>query len=248
MQRSWKDLISEIVDSLPSKFELQDVLKHEAELARHYPNNRHIGAKIRQTLQVLRDQGTIAFEGSGNYSRLSPGPRFSPLIDFRVASSLRSRAQIARLVLETWAEFNLFCLSCDSDALVRLPASTPVADFQCGSCEARYQLKGKDGRFGAVIPGAAYGPTIEAIRRGDCPDYVLVEYDRRFATVVFGVALRGSLITESRVEQRTPLSPSAVRAGWIGCNLKIEGLPTVAIVRPEVVDPSTARAQWAATP
>lgn len=246
MQLSWKDLIAGIIDRLPARFELRDVLSHEAELAKWYPANKHIGAKIRQTLQVLRDQGVILFEGGGRYSKLSPSPQFSPLIDFSTAHNLTSRAQIARLVLETWAEFNLFCLNCESNALVRLAANTPVADFECASCAARYQLKSKNGRFGATIPGAAYAPTIEAVRNNASPDYVLVEYDQRFATVVFAVALRGALITESRVIARPPLKATAKRAGWIGCNLRIEGLHTVAVVQPRVVDPAIARAQWAA--
>jgi len=51
MQRSWKDLVAEIVDQLPSHFELRDVLKYEPELERHYPNNstsaRRLGKRCR---------------------------------------------------------------------------------------------------------------------------------------------------------------------------------------------------------
>ncbi len=249
MQRSWKDLVAEIVSRLPSHFELRDVLKYERELGLYYPNNSHIDAKIRQTLQVLRDQRVIAFEGRGRYSKINAAkPQFSPLIDFTVPLNITSRAQVARLVLETWAEFNLFCLNCDADSLVRLAANTPVADFECGVCEARYQVKGKDGRFSSVIPGAAYQPTIEAVRAGRCPDYLLIEYDRRFSTVVFGVAISGQSITENRVIARAPLGATARRAGWIGCTLRIEGLPMVSVVEPHVVDPATVRERWAANP
>jgi hypothetical protein len=244
MQRSWKGLIAEIVDQLPPQFELRDITKYEAQLERFYPNNKHIGAKIRQTLQVLRDQGAIEFVGTGKYQKLTPATHFSPLLDFAVAADFSSRAQIARLALETWAELNLFCLNCESDSLVRLAANTPVADFECANCRARYQLKGKDGRFGSIIAGAAYGPLMEAIQSGICPDYVLVEYDTRFATVVFGTAIRGSAITPDRVVARKPLSPTAKRKGWIGCNVRIDGLPTVSVVEPHVVDAARARIAW----
>jgi hypothetical protein len=246
MQRSWKDLVGEIVDRLPSHFELRDVLRYEPELEWHYPNNKHIGAKIRQTLQILRDQDVLVFERHGRYSKArNAKPRFSPLIDLAVSPGLTSGSQIARLVLETWAELNLFCLNCDCDALVRLAANTPVADFECGSCNTRYQIKGKNGRFGPTITGAAYTPLIEAVRSGKCPEYVLIEYDRRFSSVVFGVAVRGSSITEDRVVPRAPLHASARRAGWIGCNLRLEGLPTVSVVEPNFVDSSKVRLKWA---
>lgn len=244
MRKSWKELIAEIVEQLPREFELRDVLRFEPELARHYPDNKHIGAKIRQTLQILRDQGSITFEGPGRYRKALARSRFSPLIDFAAATAFDSRAQVARIVLETWAEYNLFCLSCDSDSLVRLSANTPVADFECAKCSEQYQVKGKDGRFGPTITGAAYAPLLNAIRGGACPSYILIEYDRRYSTVVFGSAIRGSLITADRVLRRTPLAVTAKRAGWVGSNLHIAGLPQVALVEPQVVDPSAARAEW----
>lgn len=244
MNRSWRDLVSEIIDQLPAHFTLQDVLKHRAHLAKWYPANRHIDAKIRQTLQVLRDQGLIAFQSRGTYVRLRDKPRFSPLISLDLAASLTSNRQIARIVLETWAEFNLFCVHCETDSLVRLPANTPVADFACEGCTATYQLKGKDGRFGPVITGAAYRPMIDAVRAGTCPDYVLVEYDRRFSTVVFASAIAGPSITEDRIIERRALGAAARRAGWVGCNVRIAGLSKVALVEPAVVDTAVARAEW----
>ena len=244
MQPSWKALIQEIVAQLPPEFSLRDVLKHEDDLARFYPANKHIAAKIRQTLQILRDQGSIAFEGDGRYTKRNAAPRYSPIIDFSVGETLTSRAQIARQVLETWAELNLFCFACDADALTRLSANTPVADFACAKCAARYQLKGKNGRFGGIIAGAAYRPLVDAIRAGACPHHVLVEYDQRYSTVVFGTAIAGSLITEDRIIARKALAESARRAGWIGCSVVIEGLPSVALVEPTSRDPSKVRDDW----
>lgn len=203
-QRPWKDLVANIVNGLPAHFELADVLAHKSELAAHYPQNKHIDAKIRQTLQVLRDRGVIRFEGAGRYAKSFEQPVFSPLIDFSIGADFSSTAQIARLVLETWAEFNLYCLNCDANSLTRLPANTPVADFECAACDAVYQVKGKNGRFGSSISGAAYQPTIDAVRSGTCPHYVLLEYDHRFRTVVFGKAVLGSSITEDRVIPRKP--------------------------------------------
>lgn len=247
MRRPWKDLIAEIIEQLPQHFELRDLLKYESRLSIAYPDNKHIGAKIRQTLQILRDRGSIIFEGHGRYAKLIAEPRFSPLIDFSAGAEFVSRAQEARIVLETWAEYNLFCLDCDSDRLIRLSANTPVADFECGICSSRYQLKGKDGRFGSTISGAAYGPTMDAVRAKTCPHYILLEYDRRFSTIVFGSAIRGHLITEDRIIKRRPLASTAKRAGWVGCNLQVEGLQRVAVVQPQVVNPSLAREEWGRT-
>lgn len=242
--QTWKGLTRQVIDALPAHFTLADLLKFKPLLTSSYPNNKHVEAKLRQTLQVLRDQGVIEFEGRGRYAKGDRGSTFSPRIDFQHAAPFSSRAQIARVVLETWAELNLFCLNCSSDGLARLPANTPVADFRCPQCSSLYQLKGKDGRFGPVIVGAAYDPTLRAVRNGSNPDYLLMEFDSRFQTVVFGIAIRGGSITEDRIVPRAPLRETARRAGWIGCNIRISGLQKALIIEPMIVDPETSRLRW----
>jgi type II restriction enzyme len=48
-------------------FLLKDVYAFEEELARLHPENKHIRPKIRQQLQVLRDNNIIEFLGNGAY-------------------------------------------------------------------------------------------------------------------------------------------------------------------------------------
>jgi hypothetical protein len=171
-------------------------------------------------------------------------PVFSPLLDFSIAAPFVSSAQVARVALETWASFNLYCLECESDALDRLPNNTPVADFKCFVCDRSYQLKAKDGRFGLRITGAAYQPTIDYVRRGEMPEHIFVEFDKRFNTVVFVDAIPGRLITEDRVVPRKPLSQTARRAGWQGCNIVISGLPSVRMVAPAGLERTEVRERW----
>jgi type II restriction enzyme len=139
---------------------------------------------------------------------------------------------------------NLYCIRCTRDALERLPPNARVADFSCATCKATYQLKSKDGRFGNLLIGAAYEPTIAAVRAGEMPEYILVESDTRRSMIVYADALPGALIDETRIIARRPLSVTARRAGWRGCNIDISGLPTVAIVQPAETDRATARSQW----
>ncbi len=242
--QTWKEAVRGVVQTLPREFSLSDVLAYHDELQRRFPNNRFIDAKIRQSLQMLRDQGLLRFVRPGRYERQDIAPVFSPLVDFSVAAAFVSSAQAARVALETWASFNLYCLNCASDALDRLPNNTPVADFKCYVCDRSYQLKAKDGRFGVQITGAAYKPTIECIRRGMLPEHIFVEFDKRFNTVVFVDAIPGRLITEDRVHARKRLSEKARRAGWQGCNIVISGLPSVRMVAPAGIDRSKVRERW----
>jgi type II restriction enzyme len=49
------------------EFDLSDVYAFEDELRVLYPNNNHIKQKIRQQLQVLRNQGYLDFTSRGHY-------------------------------------------------------------------------------------------------------------------------------------------------------------------------------------
>ena len=51
-------------------FSLQEAYAFDHELSLMYSHNHNIRPKIRQQLQVLRDIGFIAFEGSGHYRLL----------------------------------------------------------------------------------------------------------------------------------------------------------------------------------
>lgn len=245
---TWKTLVRDVIERLPRTFTLRDVEAQGDFFAKHYPDNRFIEAKIRQSLQILRDQGLIVFVRPGVYERTGADqPVFSPFFDPSVARGFVSKSQIARVTVETWAEQNLYCLSCDADALAALPPNTQVADLQCPHCSRRYQLKSKDGRFGDAITGAAYEPLLRALREGQVPDYVLAEYDKRFNIMVFVSALPGRHISEACIAPRKALSATARRAGWQGCTIDIRALSQhrVSIVEPTGRDRANVRADWA---
>lgn len=67
--RGWAADVLACVRRLNEKtFTLGDMYRFEEELSGLHPNNRHIRAKIRQQIHVLRDQDVIRFLGGGNYS------------------------------------------------------------------------------------------------------------------------------------------------------------------------------------
>lgn len=242
--QGWAGLVKSVVERLPEYFDLADVLQFHDFFAEHYPDNQFIDAKVRQSLQILRDRGAIQFLGKGRYQKTTGNDAFSPFYDPSVAEGYVSKSQIARVTIETWAEHNLYCCNCKNDDLTGLPTNEPVADLRCHVCQTSYQLKSKDGRFGGSIMGAAYRPTIEALRRGEMPTLVLLEYDPRVKMVVFVSAIPGPQIDADRVVARKPLAESAKRSGWQGCNIHIAGLPRIEIVRPAHLPTEDVRREW----
>jgi phosphatidylserine/phosphatidylglycerophosphate/cardiolipin synthase-like enzyme len=65
-----KDILSIIECFQNEVFELHDLYKFIPELSKDHPNNNHIDAKIRQTLQQLRDKGLVKFVEPGVYKKL----------------------------------------------------------------------------------------------------------------------------------------------------------------------------------
>ena len=51
----------DVIGRLPRTFTLRELERHREYFAKHYPDNRFIDAKIRQSLQILRDQGFVRF-------------------------------------------------------------------------------------------------------------------------------------------------------------------------------------------
>ena len=66
--RGWLIEVMKCVEAIGrTAFTLDDVYAFEDRLAALYPGNRHVRPKIRQQLQVLRDQGYLDFVGRGRY-------------------------------------------------------------------------------------------------------------------------------------------------------------------------------------
>ena len=66
--RGWLIEVMKCIEMIGrSRFTLDDVYAHEGRLHRLYPGNHNVRPKIRQQIQVLRDQGYLAFTGRGHY-------------------------------------------------------------------------------------------------------------------------------------------------------------------------------------
>lgn len=66
--RGWTaDVLRCVEDLNQEEFTLQDIYKSKDYLKELYPNNKHVTDKIRQQLQILRDNHILQFTSRGNY-------------------------------------------------------------------------------------------------------------------------------------------------------------------------------------
>lgn len=141
--------------------------------------------------------------------------------DVSVAAGYKSPAQIARVVSESWLARNGYCLACDSGALTRSSPNTKCTDFRCPVCGQNYELKTFKDRPSRTLVDGAYQSLVDRIIEGSAPTLFLLQRDARWSVVSLG-AIHSSFLTPSVIEKRKPLSSTAIRAGWVGCNIRID--------------------------
>ncbi|MEM3453501.1 MAG: DpnI domain-containing protein [Candidatus Hadarchaeum sp.] len=142
-----------------------------------------------------------------------------------LAKGYKSPSQQAKVLTETWASENLYCLACSTDNLQPTSSGKKVIDFVCPECEESYQLKSQSHPFGYRVTNSAYEPKIKAIYAGTIPNFLFLHYNPKAMVVSNLFAVPKHFISESIIEKRKPLSEKARRHGWIGSNILLGNLP-----------------------
>jgi type II restriction enzyme len=136
----------------------------------------------------------------------------------------RSKAQIARVVTESWVAKQMYCAACASDSLTQKPNNFAGVDFACPKCPSLYQLKSRKTALTNRIVDAGYKKMIEAIHSEQVPNLVLLQYSPSWCVANL-ILIPSFFLTESAIEKRKPLSPTAERANWVGCNILLGNVP-----------------------
>lgn len=142
-----------------------------------------------------------------------------------VLQGYTSASQRARVSSEAWGERNLYCPSCDSEALERCTANMKSIDFVCRKCQLPYQLKSSAIPVTTRVMDGAYLTMRTTILSGNTPNLLLLHYDLQKWTVRSLTVIPWFAFTLSSLECRPMLRPPARRAGWQGCNILLTNIP-----------------------
>ena len=151
-----------------------------------------------------------------------------------LAAAYTSGSQKAGNVTEAWGADNFYCLNCPSPKLDWLKPNTKVNDYQCPNCGFWYQLKSQKTRIGNSITDGAYGPMASAATTGCLPNFFFMHYELETWSVKNLLLVPHFAFPPSAIIKRKPLSPTARRAGWVGCNFDLNRIPIearIAVVR-----------------
>ena len=145
--------------------------------------------------------------------------------DSSLVGNYHSGTQIVRVLTENWVNQNMYCPRCGNLYIEHFENNRPVADFYCPSCNNEYELKSKDGALGNKINDGAYSTMIERITSNNNPDFFFMSYSKRELKVTDLVLIPKHFFVPDIIEKRKPLTPTARRAGWVGCNILIHKIP-----------------------
>ena len=157
-----------------------------------------------------------------------------------LAAAYKSGSQRARVVTESWGESNLYCPNCSSPKLTWLEPGHPASDYSCLNCKFCFQLKSQKSRLGDSITDGAYEAMMDAIKRDETPSFYFMQYELATWRVRNLLLVPSFAFPPSAIIKRKPLSSTARRAGWVGCNFALNRIPAdarIAVVTESRVTP-----------
>ena len=140
-----------------------------------------------------------------------------------LAEGYTSNSQIARILTENWVKENSYCPCCGEIPLNEFENNRPVADFYCKKCNEEFELKSKNAKFSNTINDGAYSTMIERINSSKNPNFFFLTYSKKWSVENF-LIIPKQFFTSEIIVKRKPLSVTARRAGWVGCNIDISNV------------------------
>jgi len=146
-------------------------------------------------------------------------------LDLQLAKGYKSQSQRMRILTEAWVDNDIFCPNCGNIAIDKYENNRPVADFYCSNCKEEYELKSKQNKIGVKIVDGAYRTMLERLTSSKNPNFFLLDYQLSSLEVTNFFVVPKHFFVPEIIEKRKPLSPTARRAGWVGCNILLKGIP-----------------------
>ena len=143
------------------------------------------------------------------------------------AEAYVSGTQKARAWTEAWVASSAFCPSCGKEALRSFRNNEPGRDFLCVECGEDYQLKSTKGRFGRKLRDGAFKVLSDQINRSTHANFLFLRYSAQDLSVRDLLAVPKEFVSLASVQECAPLSSTARRAGWVGCNILLDQIPEI---------------------
>lgn len=150
------------------------------------------------------------------------------MINNDFSKNYASNSQKSKNITEPWILENFPCPFCKSK-LKQYPANNKCSDYYCEKCDEDFELKSIKGKFSKKkITGSEYFSTIEKINTKK-PNWILLE--RNDIQVTGLTLIPNYFFYNDMIEKRNELSSKAQRAGWTGCLIRVDMIPSFAKIQ-----------------
>lgn len=146
-------------------------------------------------------------------------------LNTKLVEKYHNNSQKVRVLTETWVSENMFCPICGEQHIYKFENNKPVADFYCDKCKEIYELKSKSGNISNTINDGAYSTMIDRITSNANPDFFFLTYNLFNSNVENFMIIPKYFFTPNIIIKRKPLSNTARRSGWVGCNINLSLIP-----------------------
>jgi type II restriction enzyme len=143
-------------------------------------------------------------------------------LETKLAEKYAGQSQKIRVLTEHWVDNQVYCPNCGQLEINKYENNRPVADFFCSNCREDYELKSKKDAVGTKIVDGAYRTMIERLQDSHNPNLFLLNYELKSFEVLNFLVIPKQFFVPDIIEQRKPLSQTAIRAGWAGCNIILD--------------------------
>jgi type II restriction enzyme len=160
--------------------------------------------------------------------------------EIQLAEKYSSQPQKIRVLTEHWVDNQVYCPNCGHLDIDKYDNNRPVADFFCSNCNEDYELKSKKGSVSTKIVDGAYRTMIERLQERHNPNLFVLNYDSQSLEVLNFLVIPKHFFVPDIIEKRNPLSQTAQRAGWVGCNILLQNIPEsgkIFFVKNRIVEP-----------
>jgi len=141
-----------------------------------------------------------------------------------IADEYNSNSQKIRVLTEHWVNQYIYCPNCGNN-VSEYENNRPVADFYCLKCNEDYELKSKKDKIGKKIVDGAYSTMIKRLQSSSNPNFFFLNYNKNTFDIHNFMVIPKHFFIPEIIEKRKPLSSTARRAGWIGCNILLDAIP-----------------------
>tara|TARA_B110000305_G_scaffold173614_1_gene191901 strand:- start:256 stop:750 length:495 start_codon:yes stop_codon:yes gene_type:complete len=144
----------------------------------------------------------------------------------------KSESRIVGEAGELYIKENIECSRCNDNNFQKCKSNETSKDLICISCSQKYQIKAKSATQKQInniknkdifkTIGGEYSTTLKNIN--EQIDYLIILYEKKSYKIINILYIKYENININCIIPRKPLSTTAKRAGWQGCNIIFDNI------------------------